>query len=144
MYGFKSIWSASSSTGCVVLWNSAWILDTRIKFLCGCMGVFFFGVASEALGHIRRELRPKTAAQLAKPGGRVTLTLGYVAQLAAGYMLMLAAMTYQVEIFVFGLAGLGVGYHHLNQDASVPERVDPCCADVEDAGESQPLVKGTN
>ena len=59
-------------------------------------------------------------------------------QVTLGYMLMLAAMTYQVELLAFVLIGLGTGHHFLNVEGPVTERPDPCCAEID---ENAPLLK---
>ena len=48
-----------------------------------------------------------------------------------GYLLMLCAMTYQVELLFAVAAGLGIGHWAFNSDAAPTERADPCCGDVE-------------
>ena len=47
MEGFKSIWS--DNVGCVVLFNSSWVLDSRFKFLAAFFGIFIMGTMSEAI-----------------------------------------------------------------------------------------------
>lgn len=130
MYGFKSIWS--SDIGCVILFASSWPLDTRVEFVCACSGVYFLAAFSEYLGYARRELRKSYLGEDMHEGVKLACTFLFVSHVGAGYLLMLVAMTYQVELLVFVLLGLGAGYHFFGAvDAPVGERVDPCCADID-------------
>ncbi len=67
--------------------------------------------------------------------GRCEAALGYGLQLALGYLLMLAAMTYAVELFVATVTGITIGHALFRTDrAAAP----PCCA-PERAGVEAPL-----
>ena len=46
----------------------------------------------------------------------------------SGYLAMLVAMTYSVELFLCMVAGLVAGHAIFNSGAAVGESVDPCCA----------------
>lgn len=50
-------------------------------------------------------------------------------QAVLGYFLMLIAMTYQVELFLAVVLGLGVGHTLFNVQEPVSESVDACCVD---------------
>lgn len=51
--------------------------------------------------------------------------------LAIGYVCMLAAMTYSVEIFFCLLVGFALGYYKFANFENPPSRtVDPCCAQL--------------
>lgn len=128
MEGFKSIWS--DNVGCVVLFNSSWVLDSRFKFLVAFFGIFIMGTMSEAILQIRRELRRKSSSPT------LVFTGLYVAQITVGYSLMLAAMTYSIEIFLAVVLGLGTGHHFFNKEQIVTERPDPCCGDAGPEGTS--------
>ena len=45
-----------------------------------------------------------------------------------GYLAMLVAMTYSVELFLCVVAGLVIGHGAFNLGTPVGETVDPCCA----------------
>jgi hypothetical protein len=122
MYGFKSMWS--DDVGCVVLFNSSWVLNSRFKFLIAFLGIFVMGTLSEGLLQIRRELRRKSTS----PAWLFTGL--YVAHITVGYTLMLVAMTYSVELFLAVILGLGTGHHFLNKEQVVTDRPDPCCGDA--------------
>jgi len=48
--------------------------------------------------------------------------------IAFGYLAMLVAMTYSIELFICMVVGLVLGHAIFNTTAPVGESVDPCCA----------------
>ena len=74
---------------------------------------------------------PEPAAELISPAHALhmshTLHTLRILQVVAGYFLMLIAMTYQVELFLAVVFGLGVGHTAFNTKAPVGESVDACC-----------------
>lgn len=58
---------------------------------------------------------------------RMTLALAFTCHITIGYLLMLCAMTYQVEYLFAVAVGLGLGHYVFNADAPVGDRSDPCC-----------------
>ena len=127
MNGFQSAFSRQST--CLALYINAFKLDTAAKFIVACLGVFVLGVGAEALVAFRRSRAAKGVA------GHLEASLGYGLQLALGYLLMLAAMTYAVELFVATVTGITIGHALFRTDrAAAP----PCCA-PERAGVEAPL-----
>merc|ERR1719295_1428589 len=57
----------------------------------------------------------------------------FALNIASGYLAMLVAMTYSVELFICMVVGLVIGHGIFNTDASVGESVDPCCASQRDS-----------
>ena len=102
-------WAFASTTahrreapGCLNLFFPAWTLDGAGKFTAAAFGVLSLGVAVEALSALRRSRA--VALARAKHRGRsaaatAETALLYGLQLALGYFLMLAVMTYSVELF---------------------------------------------
>ena len=127
MNGFQSAFSSQST--CLALYIDAFTLDTAAKFIVACLGVLVLGILAEALVAVRRSRAEKGVA------GRFEAALGYGLQLALGYFLMLAAMTYAVELFVAAVTGVAIGHALFRTDrAAAP----PCCA-PERAGVEAPL-----
>ena len=127
MSGFQSAFSRQST--CLALYINAFTLDTAAKFIVACLGVVALGVGAEALVAVRRSRAEKGLA------GRLEASLGYGCQLALGYFLMLAAMTYAVELFISAITGVALGHALFRTDrAAAP----PCCA-PERAGVEAPL-----
>ena len=102
MNGFQSAFSRQST--CLALYINAFTLDTAARFIVACLGVVALGVVAEALVALRRSRAEKGVA------GRLEASLGYGCQLALGYFLMLAAMTYNVGIFMAIIVGYTFGY----------------------------------
>ena len=127
MNGFQSGFSRQST--CLALYIDAFTLDTAVKFLVAMFGVLALGILAEALVAVRRSRAEKGVA------GRCEAALGYGLQLALGYLLMLAAMTYAVELFISAITGVALGHALFRTDrAAAP----PCCA-PERAGVEAPL-----
>ena len=127
MNGFQSAFSRQST--CLALYINAFTLDTAVKFIVAMFGVLALGILAEALVAFRRSRAEKGVA------GRLEASLGYGCQLALGYFLMLAAMTYAVELFISAITGVAIGHALFRTDrAAAP----PCCA-PERAGVEAPL-----
>jgi hypothetical protein len=127
--------------------------------------VFLLGIWTEGLSHLRRQAR-----LLCRPYAPLMQTfimcLLYAAQLMFGYFCMLVAMTYQVELFVCVVLGLGAGHAAFNFKAAqvlpggklseaekilraaadLDDVVDPCCQYLsldEDSDHSSRPVAGS-
>ena len=59
---------------------------------------------------------------------RIAILSCFAFSLVLGYLAMLVAMTYSVELFLCVVAGLVVGHGVFNLGTPVGETVDPCCA----------------
>jgi len=127
MQGFSI--SSNGKGICVILLFNSWILDTKTKFILGCVGVVILGVAIEGLLALRRSLQSrKILLKISSFTRRVLIILLFGVNVGSGYFAMLVAMTYSVELFICMVAGLLVGHAIFNSDAEVGESVDPCCA----------------
>ena len=51
--------SGNSRDSCVILLFRSWILDTRTKFVMGCIGVILLGIGIEAMLCFRRKLQKR-------------------------------------------------------------------------------------
>ena len=112
MSGFTNVaLEDKGSTACVNLFFDTWTLDTKTKYVIGCLGIFFLAIFFEFLKVLKRLLLGlrflRTAPQWLKD---VISLLFYGAQLTISYFLMLAAMTYATELFCAMIAGLTVGH----------------------------------
>lgn len=108
--------------------------------------MFFLGIWTEWLSLLRRQVRVQCRPYAAGVQTAVMCVL-YAVQLMFGYFCMLVAMTYQVELFVCVVLGLGTGHAAFNFKAAevlpggklseaekilraaadLDEVVDPCC-----------------
>merc|ERR1719481_1332373 len=127
MQGFVT--SGKAKEACVILLFNSWVLNSREKFAIGCVGVIFLGIAIEAMLCLRRLLQSgKVLRRLRGLSRRGAIILLFALNIASGYLAMLVAMTYSVELFICMVVGLVAGHALFNSEAPVGESVDPCCA----------------
>jgi len=122
-----------SGDNCIVLLFQSWVLDSEVKFVVGCLGTVLLGITVEGLVFVRREVL-KSRQMREKLGAyagayKLVSIIGYGIQVAAGYLLMLVAMTYSGWLFAMVLTGLVIGHGIFNSNTTeVTESSDACCA----------------
>ena len=129
MSGFESV--GTEDANCIILFFRPWILDTPLKFAFGCIGVFLLGLFIEAAIKFRRQVTNEAKFDRAWVREAAVVSL-FALNVALGYMAMLAAMTFNVEIFLSTVMGIAIG--HLlfgNSKQPVRETADPCCVTTE-------------
>lgn len=132
MNGFQA--SGKSKNPCVILLFESWVLNTRIKFMFGCIGVIVLGVVIEYMLCARRMIQSnKALIRLRNPWRKMTIIFLFGLNIGSGYLAMLVAMTYSLELFLCMVVGLVVGHAIFNSAAPVGESVDPCCASQREA-----------
>ncbi|KAJ8598390.1 hypothetical protein CTAYLR_003000 [Chrysophaeum taylorii] len=109
----------SARGACLNLWRPAWTLDTPLRLGVGLVASFVAGGAVESLARLRERFRRRRHLKWA-------LALHFVAT-AAGYLAMLAAMSYAVELFVAVCVGATLGHlPYLREGAPLPpQHCDP-------------------
>mmetsp|Transcript_37342 Transcript_37342/g.66857 ORF Transcript_37342/g.66857 Transcript_37342/m.66857 type:complete len:630 (-) Transcript_37342:75-1964(-) len=151
MAGFQI---ASPTDGCVAYLFQPWVLSSAAKFAVACIGTFLMGIFVEFLVSVRRQVlswEPPRRFIGSVLGRRVLKTCSmltlYAVQVTLGYLLMLVAMTYQVELFLMVIFGLMAGHGIFNLKARVGESADACCQgqdpDTDDADGGKFIVKDT-
>jgi len=113
---------------CIMLLFSGLPLDTPLRWYLGIITTLLLAVFTESLTAARRG--PCSAERLGRrmPNVRFAVSIALFAiHTACAYMLMLIAMTYQLELFISVISGLAVGHALFNLRAPVPESADPCC-----------------
>jgi len=127
MKGFTT--SGNGKDACVILLFKSWVLDTKAKFGIACVGVILLGIAIEGLLCLRREIQSrKILLRIRGLARRASIVLLFSLNIGSGYLAMLVAMTYSVELFICMVIGLVLGHAIFNTEAAVGESVDPCCA----------------
>lgn len=128
MFGFDV--SGKKENPCIILFFNSWTLDTKWKFALGCLGVMVLGFAIEALIAFRRQLsrRKRTFIDLTSRTRKILTLASFGLNLILGYLAMLVAMTYSIELFTFVVIGLIIGHACFNMNSAVGESIDPCCA----------------
>mmetsp|Transcript_4205 Transcript_4205/g.8768 ORF Transcript_4205/g.8768 Transcript_4205/m.8768 type:complete len:230 (+) Transcript_4205:65-754(+) len=145
MDGFRRTWNGNHP--CLNLFFPGWTLDSREKFIVALFGVFTMAVTVEGISKFRRRLvlmakhsgsnnnnnrQTRAMSQKISPSLlRVLVTLIHGGQAVLGYLLMLATMTFSVELFFAVVLGLATGYAVFFQyrDALLDSHVNsnPCC-----------------
>ena len=128
MFGFET--SGKKENPCIILFIEPWTLDSRVKFATACVGVMVLGFAIEGLIALRRLITRKKRAfiNISTPARKGLTLFCFGLNLFLGYLAMLVAMTYSVELFLFVVLGLIVGHAVFNLNTAVGETIDPCCA----------------
>jgi Ctr copper transporter family len=139
MDGFKSMaFSRRGSVECLNLLFVSWTLNSELKFALGCVGVFLISVFVQMMTHIRQKLK-KGGTKLKAVISSMATVLLYGIQVALSYFIMLAAMTYSVEIFCMVCAGLTVGFAMFNID--LPASSTEQCCDIDIDIDAEEVVK---
>jgi len=116
---------------CVILLFHSWTLDSVAAFVCAVVGTFAIAIFTEGLSCLRREHLSTSPWLRQRPlTFRLGLSALFTCQVTLGYCLMLIAMTYQLELFLAVMLGLGAGHLIFNVKAPVGESTDACCVDA--------------
>ena len=106
---------------CLNLYFPGWTLDTRSKFWWAMMGVVLLGIITEAVSKLR-SLSSKRLSGFLK---RLTITVLHGIQALVGYILMLATMTFSIELLVCVIVGLGLGFALFYDDEDAHVTTNP-------------------
>lgn len=152
MDGFHRTWNGNLV--CLNLFFPGWTLDTKEKFIIGNVLVFVVAIAVEWISKFRRRivlLAKKRASSITYNQSdrqwttsllRLAVTLIHGVQALLGYLLMLATMTFSVELFFAVVLGLATGYaiFFRHQEALNEHHMtsNPCCNFME--GEAWDLI----
>jgi hypothetical protein len=104
MGGFR--FSLSGNEPCLNLFLPGWTLDTRAKFLWAMMGIVLLGIVTEGISKLRSHLSKRLSGTIK----RWTITLLHGLQALVGYILMLATMTFSLELLGCVIVGLVIGF----------------------------------
>jgi copper chaperone CopZ len=146
MMGFHWILAADDANPCINLFFEGWTLNSAGKAWGGLVGLFLVAFLKEALTAARRVYFNKslaaerTSGKRASVAGSAAVVLLYVLQLAVGNFIMLAVMTFSMDIFLTLMIGMGAGYAVFNLRSPPPEDTNTCCsgAGLDGDGELRP------
>ena len=148
MDGFRRTYNRGHP--CLNLFFPEWTLDSRAKFTWAIIVVFLLSIGAEAMSRVRRNV--VLSARMAHRSDdrsswnptklRFLVTILHGLQALLGYCLMLATMTFSVELFFSVVFGLATGYaiFFLQEEAMAEQHVtsNPCCNFMEgEARENQ-------
>lgn len=128
MEGFQMSLINSSSKTCLNFFISGWTLNTRLKFFLAMIAVVCLGITIDGLSWLKRQyvsslvLAPKRKRFLhcgdveeeSKDSScdtqeKIILIAFQFVQVLSGYILMLSAMTYSIELLISATIGLTIG-----------------------------------
>ena len=130
MDGF--VLDGNAAKPCTLLFFPGWTINSRVKMAFSSLGIILLGVATEWCVYMRRTYSEQHQAAKATTVDKLVRSVMYGVNVFLGYMLMLAAMTYSVSIFVMVILGLTIGHGIFNANAAVGETTDPCCSGQND------------
>ncbi len=123
MDGFQSSLMNSSSKPCLNFYIYGWTLDTQHKFIFAMAVIICLGISVDGLAWLKRryisslEGRNKRTGRdddyniLLSTQTKVKLSMFQFFQALLGYVLMLSAMTYSIELLFSAMIGLTLGSH---------------------------------
>ena len=137
MDGFHSIFEKDIS--CINLFFSGWTLNTPIKFTCACLGVILLGFFTEGILFSRHAFFSKYKGSVIKR--RISQFILHFFCSILGYLVMLIAMVYNIELLFSLCFGLALGYDFF-RGASLPPptSLEPCCRTI---GEGDDLIESS-
>ncbi|KAG7354932.1 Ctr copper transporter family protein [Nitzschia inconspicua] len=144
MDGFQ--WTLKRQSSCLNFYFPTWTLDSQTKFVMAMLCVILMGIFTEAIGRIRHDVNKKarrtsSTRQLNRLWYLQTVLQGANALMA--YVLMLATMTYSLEILGCVVLGLMIGYFIFGGDL-YNHAGSVCCQFLEDEEEDSTMATMTN
>ena len=140
MDGFR--FAMAGNQPCLNLYFPSWTLDTRTKFV-GCLVlVFLLSFATEGISKFRHTLssRPAVREQQSRRTRQIQISALHGVQALLGYVVMLATMTFSVEILISVVLGLSCGYYHyFAGEVGLEGHVttNPCCNFMQNESDDQ-------
>jgi len=104
---------------CINLYFPGWTLYNRERFVFAMVVVFTLGVMVEFLAvwrvnYLNMVTKTNKNVQSIEKRVKIVMTLCYTLQALMGYILMLATMTYSLELLICTCTGLCVGYYNFS------------------------------
>jgi hypothetical protein len=134
MDGFR--WALKGGQPCINLYFASWKLNSAHKMILAMMGILLLAIGTEAISKYRHTLstRAKTTSAHSRAAQKLRTTqMGlHGLQALAGYILMLATMTFALELLCSVIVGLVIGYAFFGGDQYNHVTTNPCCAFLED------------
>lgn len=121
-YGF----TGNPDASCLMLFFGSWVLDTPLKFWAATLGVLLLGMAVEGISVVSFSPGTGLVTRVLRPG------LLHTFRMTLAYLLMLATMTFSLEMF--GAVVFGLGFGHMvfkrngRQDQAGMSGPSPCCS----------------
>ena len=134
MDGFR--WALKGGGSCLNLYFPGWTLDSRGKIIASMIGVLVLAILTEAISKYRHRLSQRAKKTYFQSPEAKTLRLTQTSlhglHALTGYVLMLATMTFSLELMLCVIIGLVIGYAIFGGDQYSHVTTNPCCAFLED------------
>jgi len=137
MDGFR--WTHKEGNSCLNLYFGTWTLNSKGKLMAAMVGVFLIALLTEGISKFRQNLslraRDITTPQSERRRIAVFQTFLHGIHAFIGYIIMLATMTFSLELLFCVIFGLTTGYFVFDGEGYSHISTNPCCAFLE--GEAQ-------
>ena len=150
MEGFR--WTLQGGHSCINLYFPSWTLNTQGKLIGAMVGVLVLSMATEGISKLRHHLSVKsrlvTTSLATKRRLSVLQTFLHGVHALTGYVVMLATMTFSLELLLCVIFGLILGYACFSGYDYSHVSTNPCCAFLEEeaqerAGGNEPQVENS-
>ena len=140
MDGFR--WTLKEEgNSCLNLYFASWTLNSKGKVLAAMAGVFFLAVLTEAISKLRHKLslRARIISTPLPERRRIAIfqTLLHGLHAFIGYIVMLATMTFSLELLCCVISGLTTGYFVFGGESYSHVSTNPCCAFLEEEAQER-------
>lgn len=113
MQGFDSLlfrkgWRQSPPAQCIALFVPTWVIDSEGKMVAACIGLILLGLSLELLLQQRTAIAESN--RVTQHSWRAYAFVCHAMQLTVSYLLMLAGMTMNAEIFTSVILGIAAGH----------------------------------
>jgi len=142
MDGFH--WSLKGESGCINLFFASWMLNSTGKFIGAMIGIILLGISTEAVSRLRRVVANRARNSTTEESLKYSLyqTSLHGLHALSGYLLMLAVMTFSLELVLSVILGLTIGFFRFG-DVTLPTAT-PCCAFLENGNDSATTNDGAS
>lgn len=145
MDGFR--WSLKEGGQCLNLYFPGWTLNSQGKVFGAMVGVLVLAMTTEAISKLRHRLSVKARNVATSQAVRKKLvaaqTLLHGAHALVGYIVMLATMTFSLELLLCVISGLTLGYVLFGGEKYSHVSTNPCCAFLEEEANERELAQTT-
>jgi hypothetical protein len=139
MDGFQ--WTLKGGASCINLYFPGWTLNTQGKMIGAMVGVFFLAMVTEAISKMRHNLSREARLLSTSQAKRKQILAGQMAlhgiHALTGYIVMLATMTFSLELLLCVISGLTVGYVMFGGESYNHVSTNPCCAFLEEEAQER-------
>ncbi|DAZ98371.1 TPA: hypothetical protein N0F65_000690, partial [Lagenidium giganteum] len=108
----------SINGNCVKLFFRPWVLNSKVKYAFGFLGIFFMALFNEYLAkfrervrqHLLQARREHATNKMHKHACKLLLSVLYMVQMTIAYFAMLVVMMYESVLFLALILGFGAGF----------------------------------